>query len=80
MLNIISIVVGTFLMALGGILPQDHKKTVLCRINFWTILSGAIIILIGSINSNINQSKVESQLLEKTNKVAELSLRISELW
>jgi hypothetical protein len=79
MVNIISIVVGTFLMALGGILPQDHKKNFFCRINFWTILSGAIIILIGSINSNINQSKVESQLLDKTNEVAELSSRISEL-
>jgi hypothetical protein len=79
MVNVIIIVVGTFLMGLGGILPQDRKRNVFYRINFWTILSGVIVILVGSINANINQSKVESKLLEKTNKVEELSSRIKEL-
>lgn len=79
MLNISLIVVGTFMMALGGILPQEQKKNIYCRLNFWAIVSGAIVILIGSIYSNLNQAKVESQLLKKTTKVVELSKNLSEL-
>jgi len=77
--NIFLIVIGNFMMAICGILPQEQSKRFYCRSNFWAMLFGAIIILVGSINSHISQSRIESQLLEKTSKVETLSKELSQL-
>lgn len=67
-------------------IPSDKRKKLCKRLNFWIVIVGGVVVLMGSIVSYNQHKKMETELLNKTDsivmlgqKVANKTEKISEL-
>ncbi len=79
MVNNIVIIIGTFLMALAGIVHTDFSKKLIYRKNFIFIILGIVFIAFGTFLSAVKQSKLEQEQIELLKNNSRLNQEIAEI-
>jgi len=79
MTSIALITIGTFIMALAGVIRSDESKKIIFRKNFLFIFAGVAFIGIGTFLNATEQAKVENDLIIELKKNSKLNEKIAQI-